>query len=335
MVIINMFGKIEPICISQKMGLYISNLPNDEDNNWNAEIVEEFKQALKLQEINCETIGVKNKIDLKELHQQRVKNVDSNIKKPDDELIQEIVDNMICIYFDYSYDDMPLGGWDENPFDGRLCEEDYAEIIVNFFNFISYRDETKTPQWIYSSNYDAECPYYRMFWGQIDYEEQLASLVEWGKKLDSFLVSRNDYLQIDYIARALHDAEQCDTYHFFKLFSLCQMFLEKEEEKELDYKLPQFLGLCLTEEKVKQVAELLRQMRNKIAHGDFVAFEKKAEKYAQLVMDSNYNFDYSEYSRKNWVLLHACCLLSDAVRKMIVILFKNREDLERIKESTK
>lgn len=27
MVILNMFGKIEPICISQKMKLYISNLP--------------------------------------------------------------------------------------------------------------------------------------------------------------------------------------------------------------------------------------------------------------------------------------------------------------------
>ena len=72
-------------------------------------------------------------------------------------------------------------------------------------------------------------------------------------------------------------------------------------------------------------------MRNKIAHGDFVAFEQKSEEYAQLAMDGNYSFDYTEYSRKNWVLLNSCCMLSNAVRKMIVMLFEDRTLVEAIK----
>lgn len=332
MVVLNMFGKIEPISISQKMKLYISNLPDSKENNWNSYIVSEFKHALKIHALNCEIIGVENKFDLKLMYEQRVEASDSNNLKSEDTLIQEIVDNMICIYLDYSYDDMPMGGLDKNPFDGRLCEKDYAEIIIDFFCFMSDKIATQMPVWIYSSNYDREWPYYRMFFGKGNLSEQIAILKHWGHRLDSFLLNRNDYLQIDYLARTLYDVEQYDTYHFNKLFSLCQMFLENKKESELDYKLPQFLDQRFTDEKRNEIAVVLRQMRNKVAHGDFVAFEQKAEEYARLVMDGNYSFDYTEYSRKNWVLLNACCMLSEAVRNMIILLFENRETIEEIKK---
>lgn len=331
MVILNMFGKIEPICISQKMKLYISNLPNSTENNWNSYIVKEFKHALKIQDLACKMAGVENKQNLKLMCEQRVDAANPETFDNEDALIQKIVDNMICIYLDYSYDDMLMGGWDENPFDGRLCEEDYAEIIMDFFDFISYDTDIQMPMWIYSSNYDREWPYYRMFLSKGNLDEQIDILKAWGQKMDSFLINRNDYLQIDYVARALNDAERYDTYHFFKLFSLCQMFLENKKESELDYKLPQFLDQRFTEEKRSKIAVVLRQMRNKIAHGDFVVFEQKAEEYAQLAMDENYNFDYTEYSRKNWVLLNSCCMLSNAVRKMIRMLFDDRALIEEIK----
>ena len=49
-------------------------------------------------------------------------------------------------------------------------------------------------------------------------------------------------------------------------------------------------------------AKLLRQLRNKIAHGDFIAFEEKIEEYAIRFLDGKFEFDYSEYSRKNGLL---------------------------------
>ena len=61
-----------------------------------------------------------------------------------------------------------------------------------------------------------------------------------------------------------------------------------------------------------------------MAHGDFVAFEKKAEEYAQKFMDGRYWFDYSEYSRQNWVLQNVCCLLSSVVKVMINKLFNDK-----------
>lgn len=48
MVILNIMGKIEPICISHKLKLYIANLPNGEANDWLAHLVEEMDTALKI-----------------------------------------------------------------------------------------------------------------------------------------------------------------------------------------------------------------------------------------------------------------------------------------------
>ena len=59
---------------------------------------------------------------------------------------------------------------------------------------------------------------------------------------------------------------------------------------------------------------------------------KKAEEYAQKFMDGCYSFDYSEYSRQNWVLLNACCLLSDAVKTMIIKTFDDKAFMSSLKK---
>ena len=73
-------------------------------------------------------------------------------------------------------------------------------------------------------------------------------------------------------------------------------------------------------------------MRNKVAHGDFVGFEKKAEEYAVKFMDGHYSFDYSEYSRQNWVLLNVCCLLSETVKTMIKKEFDDKAFMNSLKK---
>lgn len=72
-------------------------------------------------------------------------------------------------------------------------------------------------------------------------------------------------------------------YHLMKAFSLCQLFLEKENESELDKKLPCFFRDVTSKEDMKLEASYFRKMRNKIAHGDFLDFEKVVEEYAWLI----------------------------------------------------
>lgn len=333
MVVLSIYGKIDPICISHKLKLYISNLPEEEHNQWNSYLFNQFKKFLEIDRINCAFVGLQRDQSIIDLHQKKCPNSSLPDTATDDERLHEIVDNMICLYFDYDYDDMPLGGWESNPFDGRLCEKDYAELIADFLHFISTIEDGVVPLWSYSSNYDREEPYYRLFFTNPETQLCIDTLKRWGQRIDVFLKNKNDYLQLDYVVRAIHEDNEYNTYHLFKLYSLCQLFLENKNESELDSKLPQFLDSTYSEAKRKKIATVLRQMRNKIAHGDFVGFEKKIEKYAKLVMDGQYAFDYSEYSRKNWVLLNACCLLESAVKRIIYMLLTEKETIKGIKQT--
>ena len=169
MVVLNFYGKIEPICISEKLGLYIANLPNEEYNEWRNALAEELELAVKANKIYQEKLGTNYPCGIINLYQTLF---------PDEllpgEFEQEhyikIADQMIFIYQDYDYTDMPLGGWDTNCFDGRLCEEDYSEKIIDFINFMAHSDQPDyaipkpVPQWTFSSNHDG-IDYWRIFWG--------------------------------------------------------------------------------------------------------------------------------------------------------------------------
>ena len=61
---------------------------------------------------------------------------------------------------------------------------------------------------------------------------------------------------------------------------------------------------------------------------------KKSEEFAGKFM-KNFHFDYTEYSRQNWVLLSICCTLKDALALIIYYLLFKREDLDYLKKEYK
>lgn len=338
MVVLNFYDEIHRVCISEKLGLYLSNLPNEEFNRWQEGLSNKLCLAQNANQIYQESLGVNYPCGIYKLYANVFpeKILPSVFEK---EHYDALARKMIYLDFDYTYDDMPLGGWDTNCFEGRLCEEDYAEKIIDLINFLSYHYDDRSiifpepvPQWTYSSNHD-EINYYRIFAGGEPASEYIRSLQEWGKLFDAFLQSKNDYLLFDYLTNSIHKDSEYNEYHLMKSYSLCQMFLEKEYESELDVKLPLFLAhrFASNDEK-KKCAILLRKLRNKIAHGDFVAFEKYIEEYAVAFMDGGFAFDYSEYSRKNWVIQHICCLLDEVLRQLIYMMFYDRTRFIQLKK---
>jgi len=337
MVVLNFYGKIQPICISKKLGLYLANVPDEEQNEWREELANVLELAVKADRIYQEKLGTNYTCGIFDLYKTVF---------PEEVLpatftfdhYKKIADHMICIYQDYNYEDMPLGGWDTNCFDGRLCEEDYAEKIINFINYLSYSNETihmypnPVPQWIYSSNQDG-IDHFRIFWGGEEATAYCLCLQEWGKLFDNLLCTKIDYLLFDYLVNTIHKDNEYNELNLMKAFSLCQLFLEKHKESELDKKLPLFIDITDSVNEKTRMAELCRKMRNKIAHGDFVDFESVVETYAIEFLDGRFSFDYSELSRKNWTIQHVCCLLDDIIRKLVYMLFYNRNELERIKNS--
>ncbi len=335
MVVLNFYGIIEPICISNKLKLYISNLPEEENNNWQSSLVEELIMSERMIDLSCESMKKEKKNSIYNLYTRAFPN------KPTTEDIElmakELSENMIHIYFNYDYSDMPLGDWKTNCFDSRFCEEDYVRKIIHFMHFLSVGSYDNCifpkpiPIEIYSSDCDWPNPF-DMFRCDNHSSAYIQSLKEWGQLFDNMLLDKNDYLLFDYLLSAVHEYSNHSEYRFLKLYSLCQLFLEKEKESELDYKLPEFIDFP-DSNKREQAAMYYRVFRNKIAHGDFVALDGKIEDYASSIMDGQFWFDYTEYSRRNWVLMHVCCELEEVVRKLIYLLLFDREKLNQKKNS--
>lgn len=347
MVILNMYGKISPICVSDKLKIYISNLPHQPENNWNQALVEDMLQEIKEHTIFIEKYGDSlAPYDLKKICIKTfgLKNLSEDLSEI--EYLQIIAENLICIYFDYKYEDMPFFDWTTNCFDGRLCEEDYTEKFMEFLHFIIWKSEklklgqfSHFPSYIYTTNHDRE---YSFLLGALNekvnckLETYVKSLQYWGKLIDNFLVTQNDYLQLDYLINSIHRDNEYNSYHLFKVFSLCETLLVKHSNSgkpiQLDDKLLRFLSDEYSEENKSEFAQMVRQMRNKIAHGDFLRLNILLEEYAQKFMDGQYNYDYTEYSRLNWIYLHICCELDDALARILFLLFTDRKEFEGIKQ---
>ena len=48
MVVLNFYGKIKPVCISQKLRLFLSNLPDNAKDDWKSGLVEELAFSAKV-----------------------------------------------------------------------------------------------------------------------------------------------------------------------------------------------------------------------------------------------------------------------------------------------
>ena len=83
------------------------------------------------------------------------------------------------------------------------------------------------------------------------------------------------------------------------------------------------------------MAELMRRIRNKIAHGDFEKINPLLEEYAQKYMDGRFLFDYSEYTRPSWVLLHISCSLEKILRSLMNLMLTDNEKLVAVKKQVK
>lgn len=333
MVVLNIYGKIEPICISEKLKLYVKNLPCEEHDNWQDYIRNQLLESMKMREIRLGRYERKDDKVIRNLYSKLVSS-DINAEIEADKLCYAMATNMVCLCLDYDYEDMPMGDWQTNCFDGRFCEEDYAEKIVDFMQFVSdsgYDFPKPVPQWIYSSNYD-EPNIFRIFWSGEDVENYIAALKEWGKLFDKLLQEKKDYLWFGFIVNAIHKDNEYNEYHLLKAYSLCQLFLEKDKEMELDTKLQWFINDNYSSDEKACLTEQLRKMRNKLAHGDFTAFENEAETFAKNHMDGRFCFDYTEYSRKNWVISHVCCLLDDIVKTLIGMMFFDKKQLVDLKK---
>lgn len=242
--------------------------------------------------------------------------------------INLLVDNMVCLFIDNSSKEIQRFDWETNPFEQRYIQGDYTDKLFNFIKFV-FDDKFPFPlNIIYSINwYDNFKNHgilnqlmFKLSRKMIHFptiEKLIVDLKEIGTMIDRYIQSENDYYKLDYIVSNTTNNSGSGYFIFVKYYTLLEMLLF-ENDTPNDVK-DQLVAEYLKKEfpnDALDVALLLRQMRNKIGHGNFKDYFKKAEQFATKYMQ-NFHFDYNEFSRYEWILTHSTFILVDTLRMVL------------------
>lgn len=299
MVIIDRMGKISPICISKKLNLYLANPTEEVCTILAKELVIENKIWKELKNIG----DLEGNNQIARLFRKQFPN--SRDKLDDSEMAKILSESMICLYLDLD-GQIQEDDFINNHFLERLDEEDYAEKIIDFINFATNEGAVKglgkypeyVPKWLYSSNYFWHNNYRPFIIEMVKNisESDLDDIKDWGQIIDKLLVSEEDEYLFDYLCSAFHRKRGHTAYDFNELYSLCQLFLERGK-MSVDDKLTKFLNPELPAKVNEKKAEVMRRIRNKIAHGDYKGLDKKVHEYAEILISTGACLDYTEYSK--------------------------------------
>lgn len=351
MVVLDIYGKIEDIVISKKLGVIISNLPE----GWQEDLVETMEEEIARRKyfIKKENSNTIKEFNIKNICQIKFKDCFFANELSEEELLKQISRHMIGIQTLECEESMLK--FKNNYIDSPTCEKEFCEKLVDFFNFIITNQDKENncsfyyPTWIYSSersifnetqvlNYLSFNPpkpsetiaFQRK---QIHNEHKINDLIRYGQMIDSFLETENDFWKLDYIINSIFDDNNYNSHHLFKVVSLIEMLLVYPNNNgkitELDTKLQQFTSKQIPKNKQFQFCALIRQMRNKIGHGDFFSMNQKCEEYANEFMQ-NFWFDYYEFSRQNWILSNICINLNTTLANIIWMMLNNKDKLLEI-----
>lgn len=351
MVLLNIYGIIKPIILSSKIGIGISNLPSD----WIEGIQDDFEEEIIIRQKDIESNKkYVDKYGWDELPQYNCSeivkkagwNLEKEYYKTDKRIIAEHLIYLDIFNFKKSY--LKL----KNSFmDSPTCEKEYPEKFINFCNFLqrAYSAESilkrGLPFCIYSDSLDKEKPLILNFISSIikltnDIEDYtkccIKSLKKIGNIIDNFLITDENFWMFDYLINAISVDNNYDAYHIFKNMSLIEMLIVKPNKKskdEIETKLPLFMKTnSVNINSQKSFAEIVRQLRNKIGHGDFKAVHKLLSRYRNEIVP-NYNYDECEYSIENWNYLSICCELDNILSEIIWTLLTDNKKLKEIQFS--
>lgn len=349
MILLNVYGNIQPTIISKKLGVGISNPASD----WVQGLQDDFEEEIILHKhkiaafnkIGLDTSSFSGRYDLGKM----VENLGWNeFGKNNEQIIAEHLVEIQVMDFDNS-----LLQLKNTHLDSPTCETQYAKKFIKLCRRVCSAtiSNSKLAKYMPFITYDSDelntIPLiinYLEAYAKSDFSQDdkytvnvLRCLQEMGQMIDNFILSEEDFWLFDYIVDALSDINEKSAYHIFKVMSLIEMLIIKPTNKgktqgEIEKKLPQFLPQRIDQTKQQLFSEILRKLRNKIGHGDYKAVATLLEQYRQEFMQ-NFWYDEFEYSIDNWTYGNICWNIDESLNNILWFMFSDRGKWENLRNS--
>lgn len=352
MVLLNMYGRIQPTAISQKLGVDICNPASD----WIDGLQDDFKKEILIHKHDIASFE-KEGFDISwAIGRYDLEKIVNRLGWREDgkTTTQIIAEHLIEIQVS-DFDNSLLQMKNEH-LDSPTCEPQYTRKFLNFCCMVQSSKKAKEiiPDQIPFSTYNSDDSYAKPL--ILNYLEAMIhlhpshkisvetytvggikSLKYLGNLIDNFLVSNEDFWLLDYIINAVFLDSEKNAYHIFKVMSLIEMLIINPKGKgktvgEIEQKLPQFLSDNIESSQRTYFSEIMRRLRNKIGHGDFKTVQQLLELYHQSFM-KNFWFDEYEYSVENWIYGNMCLRIDEALNEILWLMLSDKAQLMKIQSS--
>jgi hypothetical protein len=348
MVLINIYGKINPIIISRKLGVGICNPASD----WIEGFHDDFDEEILIYKHDMKKF-LKDGFNIKSMEgrynlPQIVKNVGWQEEgKSVEQVIAEHLIEIRVIDFENS-----LLQKNNGFIDSPTCEIQYTKKFIKFCSIVENSEcaqrvlSGQIPFVTYDSNDYNSKPLILNYLqvisnlsiGLDEYSNNcIMTLQHLGGLIDGFLSTDEDYWLFNYIINVVSDNHGKEAYHIFKVMSLIEMMIinpngNGRTSGEMERKLPQFLSIDIDSTQKELFSTIMRKLRNKIGHGDFKAIQQLLEDYRNSFMQ-NFWYDEFEYSIENWTYGNICIELDKALANILWLMLFDKEKLLRIQQN--
>jgi hypothetical protein len=343
LVLLNLFGKIDPTTISTKLGIGLCNPDYCLEKDLKSNLEEEFL----LYNFIChreKNSDIKTNYDFEPFTvQEMIRQLGWH--EDDKSQIQIIAEHLIEIQVsDFNHSLLKLKN---NFIDSPTCEPEYPRKFLEFCRRIHIPETMKrtTPNQIPFLIYSSQGNQYKhgilnnlgwvlsnhplyTYQQKNDIYGGIRSLQYIGHLIDHFLESDEDFWLLDYILNAISIDQEQNAYYIFKIMSIIEMLIINPKRNgktvgEIERKLPNFLSKKMSFEKRVLFSKILRKLRNKIAHGDQKAVQQLLKQYRQNYM-KDFQYDEGELSIENWTFGHICIYLDRALSKILWFMLSHK-----------
>lgn len=349
MVGLNIIGKIEePICISEKLGLYLENIDNKDDDysyvksNIKKELASEKRRSLKYDK----KIFNINDIMLHKYYRNIFNiNKDTTEKECIEKLISQLTFLNSYIIEDCIFDD-------ENIITNPSCEYSLEYKFMKLYEYVFKNDDFPTAQVIefWELNEQRSFLFYNFFHSTQDNfhrkakdhnvigenEQRAWSLQYFGEMIDNYIDNENDFFKLEFIMDNILNQNSGIQMIISKTLLIEMLIINPTQsiKDQFKQKLKHFISEELEKDigknNLENFASLIYDIRSRIVHGNYNTLTKELKKYKTKYM-THFDFDYYEYREEKWIFSHIGFILQDITSVILFKLFEDKEKLLKFK----
>lgn len=368
MVVLDILKEIKPICISEKLGLYIKNPNTKTIYNYVRNFIEDEYYSNLQNDKNFRKKMISYFEDdfykdnfPKNINRLNSKQLISMISKKTIILEIETSPNTILIddeVFDLYEEDKISEALQKRPLLNPFDEYEIEYKILFLFNLLrdsdSKRDELDM---LFSTSYFDEFhntfdfrnifmktkksfsehefkgyKYYNHI--EEEYNKKIGNFIEFGKKLDNFLSDAEDYFKIDFIIEMILSSKNT-FYSLLNYSAIIEMLIVNPTQsirEQFKQKIKFFTNTNDFDipEEIEKFSTKLYDIRSRLIHGNYNSLKEELKDF-QIKYMKTAEYDLGEFKEINWNLISVNISLSNIVRSILTKMLENKKKLNDFK----